>query len=68
MTKIRTALALISVVLLMAGYFASQFLQANGAANSYIVALDKSSVPYLSLALFVGAIVFGALPVKEETP
>lgn len=68
MTRIRTSLAALSVALLMAGYFGSQFLQANGGATSYVQALDRSSVPYLSLGLLVAAVGFAFLPVKEDAP
>ena len=68
MKKIRTVLALLTVILLMAGYFASQGLRSVGAAPSYTAALDKSSVPYLALALLVAGVVFAFIPDKGDEP
>ncbi|MES1227135.1 MAG: hypothetical protein ABUL72_00605 [Armatimonadota bacterium] len=66
MKKIRTALALITMILLMAGYLGSQLVSSMGSSANYVAALDKSGVPYLALSLLLAAVVFAFIPDKEE--
>ena len=67
MKKIRTLLALVTVVLLMGGYLSSQFVRiSGGSADRYTAALDQSSIPILSLFLLVAAVVLAFIPTHEE--
>lgn len=66
MTRIRLLLALVSVVLLMLGYFGSQAARFAGSADRYTQALDGSGVPSLALGLVVAAVALGFVPGKEE--
>lgn len=64
MAFVRTAVALITLVLLTGGYAASQFAFFNGSTAQYIAALDASPVPMLSLGLLAGLVILAF--VKEE--
>jgi hypothetical protein len=66
MSKLRTMLAIFAMVFLVGGYFVSQFMQATGSATSYITALDRSAVPYVSLGLLVAAVVLCFINTPEE--
>lgn len=66
MAFVRTAVALITLVLLTGGYAASQLAFFNGSTAQYIAALDASPVPMLSLGLLVTLVILAF--VKDETP
>jgi preprotein translocase subunit SecG len=64
MAFVRTAVALITLVLLTGGYAASQLAFFNGSTAQYIAALDASPVPMLSLGLLVTLVILAF--VKDE--
>jgi hypothetical protein len=64
MALVRTAVALITLVLLTGGYAASQLAFMNGTTAQYIAALDASPVPMLSLALLVTMVVLAFVPAE----
>lgn len=66
MAFVRTAVALITLVLLAGGYAASQLAFFNASTAQYIAALDASPVPMLSLGLLVTLVILAF--VKDETP
>ena len=64
MKILRSAVAIVSFVLLGGGYFVSQAAYFSGTTGNLIKALDASSVPLLSLLLLVTACVLLVLPKK----
>jgi hypothetical protein len=66
MKTLRYALSIGALVLLGAGYFASQYFALNGTAAEWTVRIETPAVPWLALALLVGAIVLSLKPEKEE--
>lgn len=65
MQTIRRALAVLTFVLLVGGYFLSQAAYRLGRAGEYARAIDQPAVKWLALALVVGAIVCALIPEKE---
>lgn len=74
MKVLRLSLIALSVVLLGAGYFASQaaYLQGLGPvearnfASQYAIRVDQPTIAGLALALLVAAVALAAIPDKEE--
>ena len=62
---IRASLAVLCLVLLSAGYIASQMAYPNGAAY-YATRVDRPAVVYAALALLLAALVLAFLPADPE--
>ena len=56
MKKARQGLGWIAVLLLVVGYFASQYATATGTFADYSARVDQSPIILLTLVLFLGAI------------
>ena len=65
MKTARVAVSVVGALLIGGGYFVSQYQYFFGDTGSYVRALDKSTVPVLSLALLILAVGFAFLPDKE---
>ncbi len=68
MAFVRTAVALITLVLLTGGYAASQLAFFNGSTAQYIAALDASPVPMLSLGLLVTLVILAFVKDEASVP
>jgi hypothetical protein len=66
MKSIRLLVAGISSVLLAAGYLASQNAVFQGQTKEYAERVDQPPIVYLSLAIFLIAVVFYVLPDRKE--
>ncbi len=66
MALVRTAIALITLVLLTGGYAASQLAFFNGTTAQYIAALDASPVPMLALGLLVALVILAFIPAESD--
>lgn len=66
MKTLRTALSAITILLLLAGYVASQLAALNGTASDYAERVDQAPIRYAALALLIAAIVLAF--VREREP
>jgi len=68
MNKLRTLLAVIVLVLLTAGYGASQFAYMQGAesAQEYAKRVDSPAISHLALLLFLAIVILGF--VRDRSP
>jgi succinate dehydrogenase hydrophobic anchor subunit len=67
MKTLRVVLSAVSVILLLAGYLASQYTALNGTASDYASKVDQPPVRLLALLLLVAAVVLAFIPEREET-
>lgn len=67
MKTARTLVGTVAILLMGGGYFASQYAYFAGDPGAYIRALDKSSVPILSLLLLLATIALAFVPDREES-
>ena len=67
MKKVRMLVAVVAMVLLAAGYLASQFSYFQGTASEYAAKVDTQPVVMLSLIVFLVALVLFFIPDREET-
>jgi hypothetical protein len=67
MKTVRVVLSAISVLLLLAGYLASQWASLSGSAASYAEKVDQPPIRMLALLLLVAAIVLAFVPAREDT-
>ena len=66
MKILRLALSGTSVVLLVAGYVASQVAAMNGTAPDYAQKVDQAPIRSLALIFLVAACVLALIPDREE--
>lgn len=62
MKTLRLAIATVTLVLMTAGYAASQYAYFNGTASAYASKVDVPAVSYLAFALFLAIVVLGFVP------
>ena len=66
MSSVRRLLGIVVLALLTLGYLASQAAYLFGDPVAYASRVDIPQVKYLSLVLFLAAIVLALIPEKEE--
>jgi hypothetical protein len=66
MKKVRMLVAGVAMLLITAGYLASQFAYFQGTAAEYASKVDSPPVVMLSLVIFVTALVLFLVPDREE--
>lgn len=66
MKILRTAIALVGILLVVGGYFASQYAYFFGDVTAYSNALDKSGVPVVALLVLLGMIVLLVMPSEDK--
>ena len=66
MSKVRLALAGLTLVFLTGGFVASQLIRVNGDPTDYIHRLDASPVPMFTLILLICSVVLAFVPVGQE--
>lgn len=59
MKILRTTLAIVTVLLIVVGYAASQVAALNGWAAQYAEKVDSPSISHLALVLLLGIVVLG---------
>ncbi len=67
MNKLRIGFGATVLALLTLGYVASQRAAFDGSATQYAATVDQPPIKLLSLLLFIGAIVLGLIPAKEDS-
>lgn len=65
MKTVRIGVGIVGAILLSTGYFVSQASFFANSTSNYVQALDQSTIPLLSLALLVSAVVLAMLPRKN---
>ncbi len=68
MRNLRLALSLISLVLLLLGYLASQVAALSGEAADYSARVDVAPVRWLALAVLGVAVALSLIPDREDSP
>jgi len=68
MKTVRLALSVLSVLLLLAGYLASQAAALDGTAADYAQKVDAAPIRILALVFLVAAIVLSFVREGEESP
>lgn len=66
MKRIRLGLAVLSAILLVAGYAASQYATFTDTAPDYAAKVDTNPVVMLSLVIFLAAVFLGFWPDRED--
>jgi hypothetical protein len=65
MKKLRTAVAVVTLVLLTAGYAVSQIAALQGWAADYALRVDSPPVQRLAMALFLAIVALGFIPDRD---
>lgn len=65
MKNVRLAVSLIGVLLVVGGYFASQYAYFFGDPTQYSKAVDASQIPYLALFVLLMCVIFLLIPTEE---
>lgn len=66
MKALRNMIALVAVVFLGSGYFASQLAMMRQEPSRFALQVDQPAIRMLSLVLLLGAIVLAFIPEKED--
>jgi hypothetical protein len=66
MKTLRVVLAAVSILLLLAGYLASQWAAFTGSAADYAAKADQTPIRILALVLLVAAIALAFVPERED--